>query len=691
MSVDTQYDVFVSHASKDRSSAEEMVEHLENKGIKCWVAPRNVTPGLNYGAEIIRGIERSKCLILILSEDANKSTFVMNEVERAVTKGKVIFPVRIAEILPCANLELYISSNHWIEAWKGKFIEQMAHLATTISSQFDLNLSENKPQTVTRNSFDEVSKLNEESALTLEIQNILKDLGYNVATNGTVDARTVSVIKKFEKSQGLDELGVADAFLLDKLVECKEKKIKESSLESAEQNRAEKDVVEEQIIKKQAVKKQANENKFEVPEQNGKTLDANEKKIKECLSKVAEKNEVEQDGDKTKKASSNTGFFFMSVLFLLCFTQLWVTDEIVFDGSYLLIPLSAIAGLKYGLKANVMLLVFSPLAFIEIYFTDSLGIGISLMLYIVCISLSYAFSSPSKALAYLRKLATYKWKLAAFLVISSILISANIEVSDYVYINVPFSFEFLLPVLCFGVYFFASPSQLASKIMLFFLLLLLILELFLEVSEIDLNITDDIYFGYQTSLFNSFGLILIAILSTKLTKDINSPAHILKNKYTYLTFVGFVFYLFSSFANYELSDLIDISTLFAQDTIPAASTVGIEEVEVISVTGSSGTTKISNFVICLILFFIWGVSVKSWAKTSSFILVIILTLFVTAIGTYFMVIIDGWRFEEALIASAISNLFFIISCSLMTYFGQQCQAFFKLNSAVEQGRTNGTY
>ena len=55
--------------------------------------------------------------MLVLSENANKLAFVKREVERAVSKGKPVFPIRLREVLPSKALELFISSAHWIDAW----------------------------------------------------------------------------------------------------------------------------------------------------------------------------------------------------------------------------------------------------------------------------------------------------------------------------------------------------------------------------------------------------------------------------------------------------------------------------------------------------------------------------------------------------------------------------------------------
>lgn len=111
-------DVFVSYASPDREPAFRIVEFLESNGVSCWVAPRDVSPGMEYGEAIISGIENSRALVLVLSEESNNSQFVRKEVERAVSKVKPVLPVRIREVSPAGSLEFFISSAQWIDAFR---------------------------------------------------------------------------------------------------------------------------------------------------------------------------------------------------------------------------------------------------------------------------------------------------------------------------------------------------------------------------------------------------------------------------------------------------------------------------------------------------------------------------------------------------------------------------------------------
>ncbi|MBS1197674.1 MAG: putative transrane sensor protein [Proteobacteria bacterium] len=126
------YTAFISHASKDAEIAKTVCRMLEERGVKCWIAPRDITPGKDYGEEIIRGIECTTAMILVLSEHANESTFVKKEVERAVSKSKAVFPLRIREVAPSVGLELFISSAHWIDAWQAPMDSKIDELANSL-------------------------------------------------------------------------------------------------------------------------------------------------------------------------------------------------------------------------------------------------------------------------------------------------------------------------------------------------------------------------------------------------------------------------------------------------------------------------------------------------------------------------------------------------------------------------------
>ena len=81
------HDAFISYSNLDRTVADAAVAVLESRGIRCWIAPRDITPGLDWSEAIVDAIERSKVMVLVLSAHANGSPQIKREVERAVNRG----------------------------------------------------------------------------------------------------------------------------------------------------------------------------------------------------------------------------------------------------------------------------------------------------------------------------------------------------------------------------------------------------------------------------------------------------------------------------------------------------------------------------------------------------------------------------------------------------------------------------
>ncbi len=106
-------DVFISYAAGDKPVGDAACAVLERRGIRCWIAPRDATPGLEWGGEIIRAINESSILVLIYSGNANNSKQVHREIERAVAKGIAIVPFRIEDVPASETLEYFISTPHW--------------------------------------------------------------------------------------------------------------------------------------------------------------------------------------------------------------------------------------------------------------------------------------------------------------------------------------------------------------------------------------------------------------------------------------------------------------------------------------------------------------------------------------------------------------------------------------------------
>jgi hypothetical protein len=101
-------DVFISHSAKDKHAADAACAVLEGRGIRCWIAPRDILPSDNWGASIVEAIENTRLMILVVSGNANSSRQIEREVERAIHLGRPVIPFRIEDIKPTKALEYFI-------------------------------------------------------------------------------------------------------------------------------------------------------------------------------------------------------------------------------------------------------------------------------------------------------------------------------------------------------------------------------------------------------------------------------------------------------------------------------------------------------------------------------------------------------------------------------------------------------
>jgi len=132
MTKNISFDVFISYSHKDKKIAELVCSVLENDKIKCWYAPRDILPGENWSGAIIKGISSAKLFILIFTSSSNESTQVFKEVERADHRKIKMIPFRVEDKIPCEDLEYFISSCQWIDAFTHPIEEHVNDLLKAV-------------------------------------------------------------------------------------------------------------------------------------------------------------------------------------------------------------------------------------------------------------------------------------------------------------------------------------------------------------------------------------------------------------------------------------------------------------------------------------------------------------------------------------------------------------------------------
>lgn len=95
---ESEYDVFISHASEDKSPfVEDLVKALNDRDVKVWYDSLSIAWGDSLKSQIDNGLKRSTFGIVVLSENYIKKGWTQYELEGLfnieMTKGKTILPI----------------------------------------------------------------------------------------------------------------------------------------------------------------------------------------------------------------------------------------------------------------------------------------------------------------------------------------------------------------------------------------------------------------------------------------------------------------------------------------------------------------------------------------------------------------------------------------------------------------------
>jgi hypothetical protein len=137
MRTPVSHEVFVSYSTRDKPVADAIVARLEQAGIRCWIAPRDVLPGRVWGEAIVEAIGSTRLMVIVLSGESNHSPQVVREVERAVAAGLVVVPFRIEEIEPTGAMAYFLASEHWLDAMTPPLEAHVSHLTEVVQALLD--------------------------------------------------------------------------------------------------------------------------------------------------------------------------------------------------------------------------------------------------------------------------------------------------------------------------------------------------------------------------------------------------------------------------------------------------------------------------------------------------------------------------------------------------------------------------
>jgi hypothetical protein len=89
--------VFVSYAREDSDVALKLSRDLKAAGAQIWLDQLDIPPGERWDRAVEAALERSKCLLVVLSPRSVSSENVMDEVSYAIDEKKEIVPVIVEQ------------------------------------------------------------------------------------------------------------------------------------------------------------------------------------------------------------------------------------------------------------------------------------------------------------------------------------------------------------------------------------------------------------------------------------------------------------------------------------------------------------------------------------------------------------------------------------------------------------------
>src|SRR3954462_13618586 len=109
--------VFTSHSWKAAKIAQTICAALEDRGVRCWIAPRDIGPGDNFQEAIVLAIRAGRVMILVFSTNTNESVEGKKELVLASQHRIAVIPMRIEDVVPSEAFAYELSTRQWVDVF----------------------------------------------------------------------------------------------------------------------------------------------------------------------------------------------------------------------------------------------------------------------------------------------------------------------------------------------------------------------------------------------------------------------------------------------------------------------------------------------------------------------------------------------------------------------------------------------
>lgn len=112
-------DVFICHrtAEPDQDIADAICTRLEERGLRCWIAPRNILAGSqNYERDILKGVESCRLFLLVSGFKSIYSADCEMELKAAVLADKALYSYKIDDTPYDGAFSRALDKVQWLDA-----------------------------------------------------------------------------------------------------------------------------------------------------------------------------------------------------------------------------------------------------------------------------------------------------------------------------------------------------------------------------------------------------------------------------------------------------------------------------------------------------------------------------------------------------------------------------------------------
>ncbi len=141
------HDVFVCCAEEDEDTAQAVAAALEAQGIRCWIARRDLPPGLPREQATADAIDGSRAVVVVFSSSANTSPDVRRELEHAADTRTPIIPFRIEDAPVSGPMQPFISGPHRTDAFTPPLEQHLPRLGDAVARRLGEDVTRAAPAT----------------------------------------------------------------------------------------------------------------------------------------------------------------------------------------------------------------------------------------------------------------------------------------------------------------------------------------------------------------------------------------------------------------------------------------------------------------------------------------------------------------------------------------------------------------